>query len=608
MTLDRKYDPLNITRMGQALLSEKRHFTDGISRIVGRMANVGRRDFLKGSLASVSLATLLPACSTSSDGEVTRIYSGGTILTIDPDFSEAEAIAFQGNTILAVGSLAEVQVAAGDGAEMIDLAGKTMVPGFVDPHAHPMSGALFNSLTTYVGVARFTTADEVLAELAALVAQAEPGAWVMARNYDPSLQTGPDALTFAELDAVSTDNPIFVLNASGHIAYANRKAFELANIGEDVLNPEGAEYSRDSEGRLTGVMKNHTAYLPVVFANPAAADSDPAQALIALAQQWAAKGLTAMADLSFGGTTSGPGDVPILMAAAQSGQLACRIRAYALSNYEDAWTEVSFSDDPGLGDDLVKINGLKMVADGSNQGYTGLQREPYLNSTDRGLAYDTVENMTRVGTEWGKKGWLLSIHGNGDAGIDNVLDAYEQMQANGVELTAARARIEHCSILHDEQIARMKELGVSASFLIGHVYYWGVAMRDDVFGEAKASLLDRCKSVEDAGINYTLHSDFFVTDPDPLHMMEIAVTRRTRKEPEYRLGPDEAVSVESALKAVTINGAWQMGSENEIGSLEVGKLADYVILGSDPRSVDPDTIKDIAVLETWMDGKQVYAA
>jgi len=536
------------------------------------------------------------------------VYSGGTILTIDPDFSEAEAIAFRGNKILAVGNLADVQAAAGDGAEMIDLAGKTMVPGFVDPHVHPMSGAMLDSIMTYVGVARFSTADEVLAELRKEAATKEAGEWIMARNYDPSLQTGPDELTFAELDAVSTDHPIFVINASGHLAYANRKAFELAGIGEDVVNPDGAEYSRDSEGRLTGVMKNNTAYLPVIFANPAAADSDPAQALIALAQQWAAKGLTAMADLSFGGTTSGPGDVPILMAAAQSGQLACRIRAYALSNYEDAWKKVSFSDDPGQGNDLVKINGLKLIADGSNQGYTGLQREPYLNSTDRGLAYDTVENMARVGTEWGKKGWLLSIHGNGDAGIDNVLDAYEQMQANGVDLTAARARIEHCSILHDDQIARMKEMGVSASFLIGHVYYWGVTMRDDVFGEAKAQLLDRCKSVEDAGINYTLHSDFFVTDPDPLHMMEIAVTRRTWQEPEYRLAPDEAVSVESALKAITINGAWQMGSEKEIGSLEAGKLADYVILGSDPRTVDPDTIKDIDVLETWMDGKQVYAA
>lgn len=607
MRLGTDVSALNGLELGRKLLARSRMTAKGFSALAGGLASFGRRDFIKGGLATVSIAGFASGCS-PAEGATTRVFSGGKILTVDEDFSEAEAIAIRGNTILAVGSEADVLAAAGDGAETVDLAGKTMVPGFVDPHVHPMSGALLDSLMTYVGVARFSTAAEVLDELKKEAAQKDPGEWIMARNYDPSLQTGPDALTFAELDAVSTEHPIFVINASGHLAYANRKAFELAGIGEDVEDPPGSEYSRDGEGKLTGEMKNNVAYLPVLFANPAAADADPAVALIALTQQWAAKGLTTISDLSFGGVTNGIGDLEILKAVGSSGQLACRIRAYALSNYNDSWAAENFSDTQGDGDALVRVSGLKLIADGSNQGYTGLQREPYLGTDERGLAYDTVENMAELGTEWGKKGWLLSIHGNGDAGIDNVLDAYEQMRDNGVNLTAARARIEHCSILHDDQIARMKELGVSASFLIGHVYYWGVAMRDEVFGEAKAKLLDRCKSVEDAGINYTLHSDFFVTDPDPLHMVEIAVTRRTWKEPEYRLAPNEAVSVESALKAVTINGAWQMGSEHEIGSLEAGKLADFVILESDPRTVDPDTIKDIKVLETWMDGQQVYSA
>jgi predicted amidohydrolase YtcJ len=154
----------------------------------------------------------------------------------------------------------------------------------------------------------------------------------------------------------------------------------------------------------------------------------------------------------------------------------------------------------------------------------------------------------------------------------------------------------------------MKELGVSASFLIGHVHYWGVAMRDEVFGEEKAQLLDRCQAVEDAGVGFTLHSDFMVTDPVPLHMIEMAVTRRTWKEPDYVLAPQEKISVESAIRAVTSEAAWQLFSEEEIGSLETGKFADLVILDKDPRKVPADTIKDIKVLETWMDGKQVYRA
>jgi predicted amidohydrolase YtcJ len=154
----------------------------------------------------------------------------------------------------------------------------------------------------------------------------------------------------------------------------------------------------------------------------------------------------------------------------------------------------------------------------------------------------------------------------------------------------------------------MKDLGVSASFLIGHVHYWGVAMRDEVFGEEKAQLLDRCKSAEDAGVGFSLHSDFMVTDPVPLHMIEMAVTRKTWKEPDYALAPQERISVETAIRAVTSEAAWQLFSDHEIGSLEPGKFADLVILDSDPRAVDPDSLKDIKVVETWMDGRQVHKA
>jgi predicted amidohydrolase YtcJ len=247
------------------------------------------------------------------------------------------------------------------------------------------------------------------------------------------------------------------------------------------------------------------------------------------------------------------------------------------------------------------------VADGSNQGFTGLQRDPYLNSEDRGLAYVQPDELTAVALERAQKGWHLAIHGNGDAAIDNILDTCDALRDAGIDLSKVRPRIEHCSILHDDQIARMKDLGVSASFLIGHVHYWGVAMRDDVFGPEKAQLLDRCHAVEQAGVGFTLHSDFMVTDPDPLHMIEMAVTRKTWKDPDYVLAPQERIPVETAIRAVTSEAAWQLFSEHEVGSLEVGKYADLVILEKDPRSVDPDQIKNIQILETWMDGKRTFA-
>jgi predicted amidohydrolase YtcJ len=154
----------------------------------------------------------------------------------------------------------------------------------------------------------------------------------------------------------------------------------------------------------------------------------------------------------------------------------------------------------------------------------------------------------------------------------------------------------------------MKELGVTPSFLIGHVYYWGTFMRDKVFGKEKVQLLDRCASVEKENMPFSLHSDFMVTNTLPLEMIEIAVTRRTWKESDYQLAPQESISVESAIKAVTAHAAWQLMSENEIGSLEVGKYADIVILEEDPRKVNPTKISEIKVSETWLNGKVVFSA
>lgn len=164
----------------------------------------------------------------------------------------------------------------------------------------------------------------------------------------------------------------------------------------------------------------------------------------------------------------------------------------------------------------------------------------------------------------------------------------------------------HMHFLHDEQIARIKKLGLSPSFLIGHVYYWGKAMRDNIFGEHNARLLDRTAAGEAAGIRWTLHSDEPVTEMGPLRCIENAVTRKMWKEPNSRLAPEERVSVEVALRAMTRDAAWQCHSDHEIGSLEPGKLADFVILDQDPREVPSDEIGAIRVLETWMGGRKVY--
>lgn len=549
------------------------------------------------------------ACTHQPAENEVKIYHGGTILTVDSDFSQAEAIAFQDDKILATGDLKSLKKEYGKKSEIVDLEGKTMLPGFIDPHAHVLSFAPVYFLTENIGITNFTTTDEALAHLKTVAAEREEGEWILGSGWDPSIQDGVSELTFKELNAISTEHPVFVMNTSGHLAYVNEKAYEVAGITEDVVNPPGAEFSRDENGKLNGVIKNNVAYLKVWLANPAAQSLDMTEALISLLNDFNKYGVTTTSEFALGGATQSAAEADLLFAATERDDFSARVMAYPLYTLSEKWDEAGTKMYDG--NDLAKIVGFKFIADGSNQGYTGLQRDPYFNpehAHDHGIAYMTLEQLKEMAEDRAGQGWHMSLHGNGDAGIDNILDAMEYLKEQGYDLSKIRPRIEHCSILHDDQIERMKDLGVSASFLIGHVHYWGTAMRDDVFGPVKAMLLDRAESVEKAGISYTLQSDFSVTEPDMLRMIQTAVERKTFKEPNYILNREERVSVESAIRAVTIEAAWQMMSEDIIGSLEAGKYADYVILEEDPRKVDVSEISEIKVLETWMNGKQVYSA
>ena len=579
-----------------------------------RILPIGRRKFMAGASALAGMAattacgtSLLSAPPVAPEMETrTRIYTGGTIMTVDPAFSKPDAMAVKGNRILATGSLEDVQAAAGEDVDLIDLKGRTVMPGLIDPHTHILIGALMDQAMDYVGITRFSTTDEILDYIRLLDSERPEDEWIVCRNYYPMLQAFEEPLGFSSLDRISSTRPIMVLNASGHIAYANRAAFAAAGIPDDVANPSGGEFVRDTNGNLTGEMRNQTTFSKVLGARPSGAGSAPADAVLKTCERFASLGLTTVSELGLGGLLRGAGDWEVLKQAGATGRLSQRIRAYPMYVFDDAWDEAGLS--PGEGDELVRIAGYKLIADGSNQGFTGLQREPYYTVDSTGIAYMAPEELTALMRKRAAQGWQIAVHGNGDKAIDNILDAVEQVASEGIDVKSLRIRIEHCSILHDEQIERMKANGVSASFLIGHVHYWGVAMRDRIFGPDKSRLLDRCASCERAGVGYTIHSDFFVTDPNPLHMIEMAVTRQSWKEPDFVLAPEECASREAAIRAMTSEAAWQLGSDHEIGSLEAGKFADYVILDGDPSSVPAGEIKNIRVLETWMGGAQTFPA
>lgn len=558
----------------------------------------------------VLLLTILSVVAFSCNRQKEKkhtIFYGGTILTVDKDFSEVEAVVLEDQKIIATGNFYDVKEKYGDVSDLIDLEGHTMLPGFIDPHAHVVSFAPIVFLTEDIGLIKFKTTKEAMDHLKDIAAKRAPGEWIMASNWDPAVQEGVPALTFKELDDISIDHPIFILNTSGHLAYANSKAFEAAGISQDVKNPSGAEYVRDADGKLNGVMKNNLAFLPIWLANPKVGDLDLSKAICSLLGDFNKFGVTTTSDFSLGAATRSSSEFGLLIEASKREDFTARVMAYPIYSLNEEWTDagVKMYD----GNDMAMLTGFKLIADGSNQGFTGLQRDEYYAPSQKGnfgVEYMSVEEMTRIAEQRAKEGWQLALHGNGDKAIDNILEVMQNLKNKGYDLSTLRPRIEHCSILHDAQIEKMKKLGVSASFLIGHVHYWGTFMRDSVFGPEKVQLLDRCASVEQAGINFTLQSDFAVVKPDMLKMVEIAVVRNTFKEPDYILAPQERISVEAAIRAITSAAAWQLMNEDKIGSLEVGKYADMVILENDPRKVDPTHISEIAVLETWLNGKRVY--
>ena len=571
------------------------------------MTSINRRQFVYGTGAV--LGSTMFGCGRSgaptADSDTT-VFVNGTILPVDAGFSEYEALAISDNRILAVGSRDNVLAAAGPGATTVDLAGRVVLPGFIEPHMHfaLMAGLGF---IEDVGPFRYPTFNDALDALRRIAAAAGPGDWVMGRQFDPILLDPPRDLTTRDLDPIVPDRPVFVLNASGHIAYVNSKTLELVGITRDSEDPPGGEYGRYEDGTPNGVLYGQSAYMGILFLNEKITERMQSGFVAAgreVGAEAAALGITTLCDQATG-AIAGPAELDTYRAMFDGNQMKSRIRAYAYSE-QPGWDEAGV--EAGQGDALLRLVGWKIVTDGSNQGFTGRQREPYFTRDTLGIYYVEPDALRAMAIDRGKRGWPLSLHGNGDAAIDSILDAVEAARDEGVDVQALRCRIEHCSILHDEQIARMQALGMVPSFLINHVYYWGQVMRDEVFGPEKVQLLDRCKAVEDAGLNWVMHSDAPVSPLGALQKIRVAVARDMWAEPETILAPQERVSPEAAIRAVTRNAAWACHSEHEIGSLEPGKLADLVVLEDDPRKVEPTAIADIGISETWMDGRPVFQA
>ena len=547
-----------------------------------------------GALAQAAPAT--PAAAAA--GPADTIFLARRFHTMSARRQQAQALAVRGGRIAAVGSRTEVMGLKGSGTQVIDLGDLTVLPGFVDPHMH----SNFCGLRPWLDVGPFTTRDmeEARRKIAQAAGAARAGEWVQAKMLDPSLMPGKP-LTRRDLDAIAPQVPVFVLESNGHVAYVNSKAIELAKVTKETPDPPQARFGRDADGELNGRLDEPPAFQPFVSVLPKPSNSEFVGFLRADLDDAAARGCTALHDCGIGGLYA-EGDITLIEAAMKTDP-GVRYAGMLVSTHMKKWREMGLR--PGELSPRFTLNGIKAWSDGSNQGGTGYQRQPYLGGSNRGALNYKPEEIEQVVREAHGEGWQIGIHANGDAAIDVTLDAFERgtRGAGGHKL---RHRIEHCSILHDEQIARMKKLGISPSFLIGHVHFWGRAFRDRLLGPARADRLDPCHSALKGGLRISLHSDYNVTPIDPLRCMENAVLRDMH-EGGGILNPEECITPLEAMRAVTIDAAWQSHLDDYCGSLELGKAADMVGLEKDPTEVDPDTIRKIRIHSTWLDGEKRFA-
>jgi predicted amidohydrolase YtcJ len=589
---------------------------------------------------SVALAGAVTVLALDSPAPAAPVYAraifvNGTVVTVDPRRPLAEALAVAPDgTILAVGDLESVKkTMRPDGmgiTKIVDLDGKTLMPGFVEPHTH----AFMTAFTTHMMAlpparpgsyivhdlssfdAKWPTIAEIQTQLKTALKDVPPGGWLVAFGVDPSRTTKfMDTLDVGKLDEVSKDVPIFIVNQSGHFAYVNTKAFHEAGITDDTPDPLPGKYLKEGK-HLTGVLQEAPAYAAFqakIDQSPTGKMMTPAAQLAALRktyQCFAETGVTTATEISLGLVTGSVSEEYKLLRTLASEGPPVRLRAYVAAMVT---SPEKLGMNPNQGDDLLKVIGIKFVEDGSTQGLTAAlsERYDYPPGTDnKGDANYTTDQLFKAATEYAKAGWQLSIHSNGDDSTARVLKVYGQLlgvdpnykpiASEQKKLAARRWRIEHFTVVDRDQIAPVWNMGLTPSLTNGHVYFWGYSFDEKkILGSERAQLIDPAKWLLDREIRFSFNSDSPITPVSPLRYVSTAVTRNYQNG-VAPLGAGQKIRAEAAIRAVTIDAAYQLFLDDQVGSLEVGKLADLVILDENPLDPGVKDIMKIKVLATYL--------
>ena len=563
---------------------------------------------MKFSTKLLSTLLIFQCAFVFAKSDADMIFYGGDIVTMNKSQATAEAVAVQGGKILKVGSLAKLKTLQGQGTKLVNLNGQTLMPGLVEPHVHIIGTAFSEEI--FLNLSNFTmphdTLDSLVVKLTAYSKNFKDGEWINAFGVDPS-RTEPfmSELTADILDQVSTTKPIFVMNQSMHIAYVNHKALEIAGLTDSSPDPKGGKLLRDSKGRLTGVVYESPAFYLFLDKMPQPTQEVVEKAVAKVGQRLVSKGVTTSAEITVGGYLGVDKEYALFNAMTQSGKLPVRVRGYMYSN---AYPTTNNKYKPGQGDDTFKLIGVKIVADGSNQGLTGAMSRPYdypAGTSNTGTLNFTEQELYDLAKPRFDQGWQLSVHSNGDKSIEQTLNVFAKLVTKPAD-AKTRLRIEHFTVATEAQIDKAAKLGVVPGFTIGHTDYWGEAFHNHLIGPERADRIDPSASLIKRGMHFAYHSDSPVSPIHPLKYASEGAARLWQVSPQKVLNPSQKISINNALRAITIDAAYQLKMDDKIGSIQEGKYADFAIVDRNPMKTDAYKIRDIEVNETWVNGKQVF--
>lgn len=560
-----------------------------------------RRQFMAYAASMTALVASGGNVAAATNADI--ILRNGVIYPMAGGAARAEAVAVSAGRVLAVGSNADIMPLANAQTRVIDLKGRVVFPGLIDPHNHTILGSIFEMLFVNIGYANYKTKAEVIAAMKATIAKLPAGQWGAFAFYDNMLQGGD--WTLADLDAVSTTHPILICYANGHAAAANSLAFQRANVTAATGPlPGGGMFGHTANGALTGMIYNPPAimrFVDIAVAKPDAAMI--ANAVGNYTKAAAAAGLTALHE---------PGTLKVQWfdhLAQLSNSLPVRISASLNSDEIDAaraYTALGPSTKPRrFPNSRFSLYGVKFWTDGSNQLETAAQTKPYLNKQTRGSEVYKPAEMLEICEKAKKGGWTILAHCQGDASLDEYLNAMEKVY--GANPPSGLNRVEHATMARQDQIDRMKRLGCEPSFMPDFLYLYGNAYRDTLFGPERGNFMIPFGAGAKAGIGFSLHSDNPAAGlpMNPLRLVQTAVTRKCIADGSV-IGPELRLTVDQAMRSITQYAARHLGMGDDVGTIERGKEADFTILETDPYTADPEKIAAIKVSETWVAGEKKF--